>query len=173
MSVRFILLGVVCVATCGGCGGPETSSYSTPIDRLPPDWKLSDLTRAAFYNETVAQDAHVLIWAIEEDNRPLRAESCILWLKWKEEGKDCWTLAHLCRHPPIGWGLMIVFDAPQTSRWDYDHPRTNPEVYEFLKATWWKFEPDDGFQLLDAAVCTSAWKKAIGEAPTKFYDFRL
>lgn len=175
----FRSVGLVAFAVlAAGCDAKNDPGQVAPSpDRLPSGWVVNDLASAAG-DKSGPTDVRVLVWQIMEDDRPLYVESCVVWLHWKDGRDYPWRLAHLYRHPkdqqpPPEWRLSMVWDVPYTSRQEFDHPPTNADVNQFLKDTWWKFEPEDRWRLLDAAVCVNTWREVIGEEPTKFYDERL
>jgi len=174
----WVIVGV-CLATASAPDvGPSVTDRLVREDRLPEGWDMTAVAQTALREKEVSATTRILVWAIQEDGRPLYVESCVVWLRWEESGQKRWMLAHLYRHPKEGprprqWNLSQVDDAKQIARRQFDHAPTNPEVYQFLKETWWEFVPDKGWRLLDAEVCRGAWLEAIGQAPTKFYDERL
>lgn len=175
MLHRLPIIAGLCLLSPFGCSRLSAPRHEVAMDRLPSDWKLTDLAHAALAEGQVATETRILIWQIKEDDRPLRVESCIVWLRREDRRGQRWVLANLYRHPSKGqplpeWRLSAVHDAPHTPRKEYDHPPNNEEVYKFLEQTWWEFRPRDGFKLIDAAVCVSAWKEAIGQVPTMFYN---
>src|SRR5262249_37432290 len=101
-------------------------------------------------------------------------ESAIICLRL--EGKENrWALAHVYRHPqveqpPPAWRLSHVTDVKYVALRGFDHTPKNDEIETFLHDTWWKFTPDNGFKLLDGAMCETAWRAVTGQQPKKFYD---
>lgn len=169
-----VFAGVCCLSILG-CSQQREVVVESGKDRLPQSWSPNELAHAAMDEGEVAAEARILIWQIMEDERPLYVESAIVWLRLEGAGRRRWILAHVYRHPrqpqpPPEWRLSVVFDAPHTPRRVFDHAPKNDEIYEFMRDTWWKFAPENGFRLLDASVCAEAWKTVTGQEPTKSYD---
>jgi hypothetical protein len=115
--------------------------------------------------------AKILTWRIEEDDRPLHLESCIVWVKFLNlDHQPTWRLGHLFRHSKASaWISAWVTDVGYWDHADFNKPPTNKQVYEFLKATWWKFGQNEDFVLLDCGVCANTWKELTSEPPSKSY----
>ena len=79
-----ILACAGCLAIMG-CSVPRDVEVEVVKDRLPPTWKLDELSAAALDPSDTAAETRVLIWDIREDERPLYVEGAIAWL-------DTWAL---------------------------------------------------------------------------------
>jgi hypothetical protein len=142
-------------------------------DRVPVSFVVSELLAAldpdgAYTDST----AHILVWKVDVDERPLVVDRVILWVHHRPaQGKPSWLLANLYRHPldaPTNnerWYVAEVADAPYTGRRAYASPPTSAELDAFLKDSWWEFRATQGFWLLDQGVCKNAWRAAIGRDP--------
>jgi hypothetical protein len=139
-------------------------------ERLPSAWKLDAMVAAAGARDDAhPPKAQLLAWQIDEDERPLRVESALLWIE--SPGKR-WMLAHLYRHPlekPAEWHISMVTDVPYVGVQSYAAAPRHKAVEAFLNATWWSFRPLGGFRSLGAEVCRDAWLHAFGEAPWHAY----
>jgi hypothetical protein len=143
----------------GGCG------------RMPATWYLDEMVAALKYLQPPpkTQVVRVLAWHVQEDDRPLRVEQVLLWVK----AEKSWILADLFRHPLGGakaaWYISSITDVAQNGSHVYDAAPTHAQLDLFLKESWWKFEPSPGFKLLDSEVCRDAWTGAFGEPPWHAY----
>jgi hypothetical protein len=141
-------------------------------DRIPKGWDLEEIIEGAtgIYVATPRvriHDAKILTWRISEDSRPLRVHDCVLWIRLNDPAE--WVLIHVLRNR-IGhqdwsnWGR--AWDSHSGFWGFYDHPPNNQEVEDFLIANEWWVPLGEGFKLLDAEVCSKAWKKVTGQQPT-------
>jgi hypothetical protein len=156
-----------------------TDAPPTHIDasgcRIPWDFVPDDLLSAVAPDPASRKNttARILTWLVEVDDRPLLIDRAILWVHHHPtSGGDAWQLVHFYRHPleqRSGWEVARVYDAPYVGQQPYSSAPTAQELDVFLGETWWRFEPTDGFRLLDAGVCAKAWTGAIGSAPNHHY----
>jgi hypothetical protein len=128
------------------------------------------MIRESQSGEWVSASGTVLVWQIKEDKRPLYVESAILCLKIGEGKTQRWKLSHVFRHPREDphrkWTIDQVDDAPQVGETaGFAKSLTLKDATSFLKNTWWHFEPDPGWRVIDAAVCKSAWKQCFHSEP--------
>lgn len=136
--------------------------------RLPAGWKLDEMVAA--FGPAKGATARVLAWQIDEDSRPLRVESVLLWLE--RPGGKGYGLVNLYRHPQDkqpSWHLSMVYDAPHVG---FVLVRERPDravLDKFLVDTWWTFGPRDGFRLMGSEVCAAAWQQAFGKPPWRAY----
>jgi hypothetical protein len=145
---------------------------------MPQSFKLDNMLDGALGKgeRENAQAARVLAWQIDEDDRPLRVESVILWIaladKPAAKKPTRWMLAHLYRHPrdENEWRISRVYDAPFVGTESYESAPKRAELDRFLKDTWWHFKPLEGFRSLGAEVCRDAWAQAFGAPPWHSYS---
>ncbi len=142
---------------------------------LPEGWKLDEIASAA---KSVADLTYVLAWKIEEDDRPLRVENCLV-LCQLEKGR--WSLMALFRHPKDEkpeWEQSRVHVTPEDPRrrggyvWlsrTFDKRPSNKEVYDFMDEFRWRLGADEGFKLLGGKVCADTWEAVIKEKPTRLF----
>ncbi len=149
----------------------KTARAEAGCEKLPASWKLDEMVTiaGARYGVKSAQAARVLAWKIEEDDRPLRIDAVLLWLRVDKR----WGLANLYRHPLDGpnapWHVSMVYDVPYVGEQTFDHAPNRSDLEGFLTDTWWNWEGRSGFKLLDGEVCPEAWKTAFGAAPWHHY----
>jgi hypothetical protein len=178
--MRPILMALVSLLPCARAFAD--SSVRAPVktagraeagcERLPTAWKLDAMNQAAapHSGSKTPQVARILTWKIEEDDRPLRLETVLMWIQVEQH----WTLAHLYRHPQdgptAGWHISSVTDVPYRGTDAYDHAPTRADLEQFLKDTWWHFAPRDSFKILDSEVCRDAWRASFAAAPWHTYS---
>ncbi len=106
---------------------------------------------------------YILAYHSQVDNRPFYFDQILLAVKTRSG----WSLCDAYRHPKDAptWALSIVHDAPQTPRLNFDHRPTLTDVRTFFKASWWKFEPENGFRTLRAEIYEQAWLDSLGFSP--------
>ena len=145
-------------ATTGACG-------------MPADWRADEMARGGLETATPG-DARVLAWQEQEDDRPLRIDEALLWIKSPAGG---YSLLHVYRHPledgEHDWRQSMIYDDWSFRGVDsYDAPPSHAELDTFLTATGWTFTTDgDDYRMLGAGVCADAWQAAFGEAPWRGY----
>jgi hypothetical protein len=102
------------------------------------------------------------------DDRPLYAESALIVLRMTD---GTWRLAYAYRHPRDTypgadvWTLATITDVHQTPSRDYRQRPPKEEVERFLRDSWWKFRPSEGFRLVRARVFSETWENAFGYRP--------
>ena len=174
--MRFSFVVVAALFACGpACADasvrePTKANPDAGCERWRPLWKLPAMIEAAARG-TKPKIARVLTWKIEEDDRPLRLETALVWL----QGDKSWTLTHLYRHPQDGpsaaWQVSMVYDVPYEGQRSYDHAPTRADFERFVDATWWKFgSRERGWKLLDSEVCRDAWRAAFSVEPWHSYE---
>jgi hypothetical protein len=182
---RTVLLSLLTLV-CFGCGSVDSSSSVASVrrDELPEGWHLQNIVRAALRPGETAESGDVLCWQIREDGRPLRVESCILWLRLAGVSTVAWRVSHIYRHPleKNQWYKAVVDDAPIPHEREFDHPPSSAEVLAFIDATEWewalvatgmgscweqeskKMREIAGFRCLDGRVCRGIWRGRTGSA---------
>lgn len=140
--------------------------------RLPADWKPAEMATAATRTDTPIVSAQILAWQVDEDDRPLRVERVLLWLKLRDNGP--YMLAHIYRHPKSEnrWRVSQVYDVPYVGSQSYAKRPGKTELERFIGDSWWHFAATDGFRLLGAEVCAEAWQGAFGKRPWHAYPAR-
>jgi hypothetical protein len=147
-------------------------------NELPRNWKMADIAAAAY--PARGGRVYVLAWQIQQDDRPLRVESCLV-VKVSGDGKK-YTLTHLYRHPDDKepkWKLSMLHaigEAGHAGRL-YLHSMTfdgrpgNKELYAALKSldVFWQWEPGSGCQFIGCGVCEASWQAITKEKPTRFF----
>src|SRR5713101_6742139 len=102
--VYLVLLLISSMVLNVSCSQPK---LPTPQE-FPSDWKLDEILGALIIADSAEYaglshynaKADLLIWKIEEDDRPWYVERCILWVRYLERvGRERWILAHLVRSP--------------------------------------------------------------------------
>ncbi len=170
---------LIVLAACGA--QPPASVHdrvaATPVAStdcgLPADWHLADLAQASLDRDrpptTQVIAIRVLAWQQTIDDRPLRIDSALVWIR---ASSPHYTIAHLYRHPDDGplWQRSMVFDAPGFEDEIFsDKPPTHAELEDFLGATDWPFAAEDDFKLVASGVCASAWQASFNEPPWHAY----
>lgn len=140
------------------------------FDRLPNGWDKNEMVQQSLVGKWREASAAVLVWMIREDERPLYVESAVLWLMLTNPDAKTWMLTHVYRHPKsdpdFRWRVSAVMDAPHVGTTGVlVSPPVVRQVMEFLDRTWWSFEPESDWTVIDAQVCSDAWKTCIGEPP--------
>jgi hypothetical protein len=172
---------ILLLATCAAWPADCPREKSVP-NELPRSWSLEEVAKAT-PPYGVKGRVYVLAWRIQEDERPLRVESCLV-LRVLEKNKG-YCLAHLHRHPADKnpkWDLSIshVSGEKGTKYWpglwimhakSFKNRPGNKEVYAAL--SWenvdWRFDLNKGWKIVSCGVCEKSWLEATGEKPTKFF----
>ena len=159
------------------------SSYLwlNPKPEIPESWNLDEIVSAANRQADNVVESDILAWVVEEDDRPLNVESCILWFRLQHpSGKTIYRVCRLFRHPNWRnrWRLSdfgLVCKSPPTSS----------QILNFMDQTNWNWkvgnrdkglglDPATGnliinsvFRFIDGRVCTNAWKRRTGQSFNK------
>lgn len=158
----FLPLLTLCVIQLIGC---STSGSGADSDTPPIHWNLQ-----AILNETYGvtnASGSILVWMVQEDNRPLYVESFIAVFT---DG-DQWRLTHLWRHPRdknpnfSRWQEFSVDDAPFVGSLKLNHKPTQSELLRFLQDTWWEFNVESDWHIHDVGLNPLGWRDMTGNAP--------
>jgi hypothetical protein len=166
---------VLAVVACGHSSPPSSSRAPEPESEcpLPTTWRIDDITRSAISRgwpmTTQVLAVRVLAWQQTIDDRPLRIDSALVWIKTSD---PLYTISHVYRHPDDkdGWHQAMVYDMPgfegeiQSAK-----PPTHAELEDFLHATDWPFAPEQDFKLVASGICAKAWQDSFNEPPWHQY----
>lgn len=141
-------------------------------ERLPTGWLAREMIAVFQPYATTRVTVRVLAWQVDLDDRPLKVERALVWLRFAPEGKSpFFMLANLYRHPDAkgSWAKAGVTDVPHTAAERFDREPTRADLDKFLKDTWWYFKPSDGFRMTGSELCARAWQGSFGQAPWRSY----
>ncbi len=181
------LVALLAVGIPGCSGSPLKDPVPKELPRasdneLPRAWDLAEIERAT-PPYGAGGTVYVLAWKVEEDNRPLRVETCLVLKDLGEDNEHGrWCLAHLYRHPldkdrtwqcPFWVSPPPPFGPEKPATIDYakrfkTKPK-NKDIYESLKDVQWQFALEKDWKLVGCAVSERTWEAAIGEKPTRFF----
>jgi hypothetical protein len=170
-------LALLALAACGSAAAPEVPHNTVPIvpeacAPLPADWRPAEMAAAAIGGAaTAGDDVRVLAWQQTIDDRPLRIDSALLWIK--SAGSGYW-LAHVYRHPDDGpkasWNQAMIYDAPDfRGEESFAKAPTHAQLDEFAQHSDFQFGPEQDFLLVAYGQCSDAWMKSFGERPWHVY----
>jgi hypothetical protein len=178
----FLLVGV-----CAFCAAvPAHDKPPKPVpNELPRSWSLDEIAKATPPSGADGK-VYVLAWAVRQDERPFRVESCLVMrVLDKDDGSGRWCLAHLYRHPAAKdpqWQVSTIHVTGGKGTKYYpglwirqamrfkERPG-NKALYAGLvtEDVEWSFENDKGWKFVGCLVCEQSWQEAIGEKPTRFF----
>ena len=181
------LFGIMIVLLIGSLGVSAVFPAEQPDPNdLPKSWDIAEIQKATPPYGADGQ-VYVLAWKVEEDDRPLKVERClVLRVLDKDDGYGRWCLASLYRHPDDKtpeWRLSMIHVLGEKGTktypgmWIHHSKRFkekpgNKELYATLplEDIRWSFDPDKDWKLVNSGVCEKNWETAIGEKPTKFFS---
>lgn len=148
------------------------------LDPAPP-WNINELVKQAarVYGPLNVKAAHVLAWHSQEDNRPFRWDSVLLWIRYvpdypSEPDQEFWALYDMYQHPLLQANMWRASIVSHISKGEvhFRHPPRNRDVYEFIGKGGWSFQSKNGTRTLASGVRSNTWQSVIGESPTQFYS---
>lgn len=184
---RRLLLAISVAVLSAICTGKSVAYQpGRPIpNEVPRDWSLEEIAKDT---PPFGSDGrvYVLVWKVEEDDRPVRVESCLV-LKVLDD-KRGYYLTHLWRRATAEkpeWRESMTHVTEMTEingtkrpwgRWlfhskSFEHRPSNKDIYAALsfKEVNWSFELERGWRYVRCGVCEKSWEEAIGEKPIRFF----
>ncbi len=168
---------LLALAACTPAPPPVLPHNTVPIvaetcASPPADWHLTEMANVAIGGTSDARDdVRVLAWQQTIDDRPLRIDSALLWIKSAHAG---YWLAHVYRHPDDGpkapWNQAMIYDAPDfRGEESFSVPPTRAQLDDFASHSDFQFGPEQDFTLVAYGMCPETWMKSFGERPWHVY----
>ncbi|MBK7585268.1 MAG: hypothetical protein IPI67_34405 [Myxococcales bacterium] len=113
-------------------------------ERLSTGWNASEMVSVFQPSATTLVTVRVLAWQVDLDDRPLKVERALVWLRFVPEGKSLFSmLANLYRHPDAkgAWAKDGVTDVAHTSDQRFEREPTARLRLLQVDVSGWAGEP--------------------------------
>jgi hypothetical protein len=141
-----------------------------------PDWNVDELFAfgCAYACATPGAEAHLLMWSIIEDSRPLRNHNAFMLVH--DEAKDePWSLVQMYRHATNRWwNIEVSFHSPARAILRFTDRPTADDVRAMLELNEWQWVDETynngerevpGFAVKAGNVLDQVWLTALGAPP--------
>ncbi len=143
------------------------------IAKVPPrSWRAFELVKeaAGITGKVRVEQAHILAWKIEEDERPWRLERALVCGRFRVEGREGvrHVLAEMVRTPMRDkpqWGVYMIKCPRVVHRYFPARAPNNLSIEHFVNDFGFSTRPLEGYRLLGGGVNVRAWRAVTGEEP--------